>query len=321
MSVRIKPFLLDERRRRSVSVAEWATLWRLLLLLGVVPAHLAADVALLVGEPFGRFGAFNPTGHAAVYLSRICAATPTELRRCEGDETGVVISRYHRIGGYDWIAMPLMPCLYAAHRLDDVPSFADAEAVARRRDMYRRLHLQEFVPDAREGEMPPGDWVQLIGAAYDRNLYGFALPTTQEQDDRLIQHLNSQRNQQRFHLLYRNCAEFARDIINFYYPRAIGRSLIADLGISTPKQAARRLVQYARRRNLPLVHLKINQIPGGLRSTTIRGVNESLIRSKKYVVPLVLLQPWAAVGAATGYLTSGRFNPSRQADAQCVHDL
>lgn len=198
------------------------TLWRLLLLLCVAAAHLAADVALLVAEPFGRFGAFNPTGHAAVYLSRICAATPTELRRCEGDETRVVISRYHRIGGYDWIAMPLIPCLYAVHRPDDVPSFADAEAVARRRDTYGRLYLQEFVPDESEGGMPLRDWVQLIGAAYDRNLYGFALPTTPAQDDRLIQHLNSQRNQQRFHLLSRNCADFARDIINFYYPRQSG---------------------------------------------------------------------------------------------------
>ena len=68
-------------------------------------------VALLAGEPFGRFGSFNPTGHAALYLSRICAETPTLLRRCQHGETGVVISRYHRIAGYDWIAMPLTPWL------------------------------------------------------------------------------------------------------------------------------------------------------------------------------------------------------------------
>jgi hypothetical protein len=29
------------------------------------------------------------------------------LRPCQPGELGVVISRYHRVGGYDWIAMPV----------------------------------------------------------------------------------------------------------------------------------------------------------------------------------------------------------------------
>ena len=41
-----------------------------------------ADVALLMEQPYGDFGKFNPTGHAAVFLSDICAETPTQLRRC-----------------------------------------------------------------------------------------------------------------------------------------------------------------------------------------------------------------------------------------------
>jgi len=36
-------------------------------------------------EPFGNFGDMNPTGHAAIYLNRVCAETPTQLRRCEAE--------------------------------------------------------------------------------------------------------------------------------------------------------------------------------------------------------------------------------------------
>ncbi len=36
------------------------------------------------------------------------------------------------------------------------------------------------------GETPKGDWMQLVGAAYDRSIYGFALETTQEDDERRI---------------------------------------------------------------------------------------------------------------------------------------
>ena len=67
------------------------------------------------GRAVWDFGAFNPTGHAAVYLNHVCAETPTELRMCRTGEYGVVISRYHKIDGYDWIAIPLIPYLYAVN--------------------------------------------------------------------------------------------------------------------------------------------------------------------------------------------------------------
>jgi hypothetical protein len=86
----------------------WAVCF--LILLGATRVH--ADAALLVEEPYGHFGALNPTGHAAIYLNRICAESPTTLRRCQPGEMGVVISRYNKIAGRDWIAIPLVPYLY-----------------------------------------------------------------------------------------------------------------------------------------------------------------------------------------------------------------
>jgi hypothetical protein len=209
--------------------------------------------------------------------------------------------------------------LYAVNRPEDVPASANADAVAQLRDTYRRTHLQELAPDAPEGKTPKGGWTQLVGAAYDRSFYGFALETTLEDDERLIVFLNSQRNQRRFHLLYRNCADFARSIINFYYPRALRRSLIADIGIATPKHSAKTLVSYCRRRSdLSLSRFMIPQVPGKRRSSKVRGVSESLIRSKQFVAPLLLLEPWAAAAVAVAYLASGRFNLTRQPQTVCA---
>jgi hypothetical protein len=278
---------------------------------------LSARVALLVAEPFGAFGRFNPTGHAAVYLSGACAESPVKLRLCAPGESGVVISRYNGIGGYDWVAVPLLPYLYAVERPEDVPESANALDVAQLRDGYRRLHLENVAPDGPEGETPGGHWIQLVGSAYDRTIYGFALETTPEDDARLIEYLNSRPNSDRFNLFYRNCADFARGVVNFYYPRAVRRSLFADAGITTPKHLAKALATYSRRRELDLTRFVIPQIPGGPKSTKIRGVSESLVHSKKYVVPLVVLQPWIAGTAAVAYFTTGRFNPVPESDAVC----
>src|SRR5580704_15496220 len=93
-------------------------------------ATMRADVALFLEEPFGAFGGMTPTGHAAIYLSRVCADTPVLLRRCGPDEQGVVLSRYHRIAGYDWIAIPPIPYLYAVERADRVPAAVTPQDVA-----------------------------------------------------------------------------------------------------------------------------------------------------------------------------------------------
>ncbi len=133
-----------------------------------------ADAALLMEEPYGDFGAFNPTGHAAIYLNHVCAETPTRLRAGRPGEPGAVISRYHRIDGYNWLAIPLVPYLYAVERVEDVPAEADAGLEAHLRDEYRRNHLEEYAPDVadgkRAGEAPGGEWTQLIGASYDRKI-------------------------------------------------------------------------------------------------------------------------------------------------------
>lgn len=275
-------------------------------------------VTLLLEEPYGTFGGMNPTGHAAVYLSHVCAQTPLTLRRCHDGELGVVISRYDRIAGYDWIAIPLLPYLYAVDHPEEVPSEVTPPQVAELRDAWRRANLENLVPDAPDNGAPKGDWTQLVGSAYDRTIYVFGIETTEQQDDRFIAMLNSRANNRRFNIFFHNCADFARHTIDFYYPHAVHRSLFADAGITTPKQAARSFLSYSKKhKDLQFSAFVIPQVPGTVpRSSPVRGVLESLVKSKRYALPLVsiaALHPAFTGSLAFAWIEGSRFNPRRAA--------
>jgi hypothetical protein len=288
----------------------------LLALLSLGAASARADVAVLLEEPYSYDGAFAGTGHAAVYLSNICADSPTSLRRCLPGESGVVISRYHRIAGYDWIAVPLYPYLYAIEKPQDIPLFTDGKLEAALRDRYRRENYEQLVPDGPNGETPAGDWYELIGSAYDRTLYAFQLPTTADQDDAFIAKYNSQPNRESYKFVTNNCADFVKSVVNFYYPKAVRRGLISELDVSTPKHAAKTFVQYARKHpDLHMTAYVIPQVPGTIRrSRPVRGALESVFKAKKYEVPLLVLHPVVGGAFVAGYyLGGGPFNPSKNA--------
>lgn len=137
------------------------------------------------------------------------------------------------------------------------------------------------------------------------------MTTSPEADDRIIRTLNAQPNRRRFNLLFRNCADFAKDVLNAYYPGAIHANRIADFGMTTPKQVARSLVAYgASHPEAALAAFAVPQIPGSRPLTHApKGVMEVLITSKKYLLPLALMPAWIPAGLAGGYLAAGRFDP------------
>jgi hypothetical protein len=275
-------------------------------LLAATYAH--ASVALLMEEPYGEFGAVNPTGHAAVYFNRICADSPTVLRPCHDGEYGVVISRYHKIDGYDWLAMPLIGYLYAVDSPSDIPPSVDKEQVATLRDAYRKQHLLALAPDTRQGRSPKGEWTELVGSSYDRTIHGFQIDSTPAQDQRFITIFNDRRNVGHFNLLFHNCADFSRVVLDIYMPHAIHRNFIADVGLMTPKQVARSLVSYGKKHpELDMSAFVIPQVPGSMhRSHPVDGVAESLVKSKKYLLPMVFLAPEVTGGVVVAYLADGR---------------
>jgi hypothetical protein len=281
-------------------------------------AFARSSATLLLEEPYGTLGFFTGTGHVAVYLSGVCAETPVVLRPCAPGETGIVISRYNGVSKHDWVAIPLIPYLYAVERPEDIPLFADPKMTAFLRDRYRRKYLEDIAPDIRNGETPGGNWYQLVGSSYDRTIYGFEIETTPEQDLALIRKLNSSPNVSHFHTASRNCADLAKDIINFYYPKALHRSIFADLGITTPKQMAKTIAKYsARHPEVRSARLVIAQVPGSMaRSTTAHGVVESFFKSKKYIVPSAVVSPiFAGCVAGVYFVTgAGRFEPAKNAN-------
>jgi hypothetical protein len=295
-----------------------------LIVLAVACASSARGSAtLLLEEPSGKLGFFTATGHAAVYLSGVCAETPLALRPCAPGELGAVISRYNGVGGYDWVAVPLIPYLYAVERAEDIPLFVDPKMVSFLRDQYRRKHLEAVAPDRSDGQTPGGNWYELVGSAYDRAAYSFQVETTSAQDQAFIREYNSSPNRSHFRTVSRNCADFAKDVINFYYPKTLHRSVIADVGITTPQQMAKMLIKFsARHPQLQFSRFVIPQIPGSVaRSTPVHGVVESFFKSKKYIVPSVVVSPIFAGCVAAVYVGTGagRFDPARQAlvfDAQ-----
>jgi hypothetical protein len=277
--------------------------------------QLSASVTVLLEEPYGYDGAFGGVGHAAVYLNRVCAASSSSLRRCDEGEYGVVISRYDRIGGHDWIAIPLLPYLYAVTVPQDIPVYADNQTVASFRDQYRHEHLQGLAPDDPSGRTPDGSWAQLVGSAYNRTTFTYGIETTPERDDEFIRWLNGRPNRPLYRAVTRNCADFVRDVVNFYYPKAVSRAIIADFGITTPKRVARSLSKYSREHSdLEFVSRVIPQVPGTIRrSKPIHGMAESVFKAKKYMVPLAFFQPYVAGAFAAAYLVEGRFKTDRRA--------
>ncbi len=274
-----------------------------------------AGATLFLGEPYGHDAAFAGTGHAAVYLSGVCATTPVVLRRCAPGETGIVLSRYRGIGGYDWIAIPLVPYLYAVEKPENIPLYADRKLVAFLRDQYRRKHLESVVPDLPDGGTPAGDWYELTGASYLRTIYTFEIETTPEQDDALILLLNNRTNRQRWNLITANCADFTRQVISLYYPHSVHRSIIGDLGVTTPKQLARTLSKYNQQHpELEGARFVIPQVPGTIpRSKRVKGVFEVMLTAKKYMLPIFVFHPYAAGTAVAVYVQHWHFNPGKNA--------
>jgi hypothetical protein len=270
-------------------------------------ARGGAQAALLMEEPYGIFGVLNPTGHNAIYFERICAETPVTLRRCQAGEMGVVIARYEGIDGHDWVAIPLVPYLYAVENAADAPAHVGRDTVERLRNHYREAHLESLGATLSPGNFWHGGWTQLVGAAYERRIFAFRFETTSEQDDALIRQLNAGPNRTSFNLLFSNCADFSRELLNHYFPHVFERSIFPDAGMTTPKQTTYRLVRYARKHpEAQLTIFEFPQIPGYRHeSHSAKGIDESLATSV-YTIPIAVLNPYLAGGLFADYLVRGR---------------
>jgi hypothetical protein len=208
---------------------------------------------------------------------------------------------------YDWIAIPLIPYLYSVENAHEVPAHVDRETVHRLRDRYREAHLLGLGEDIPAGNLVSGGWTQLVGVSYERRIYAFRFATTDAQDDDFITRMNDRRNRSHFQLLFNNCSDFARQILNLYFPRTFRRSIFPDAGVTTPKQLAYKLERYAGKHpEIQLEIFEIPQIPGYRRhSRSNKSIAESLATTA-YAIPIALANPYLAGGLFVDYLVRGR---------------
>jgi hypothetical protein len=153
----------------------------------------------------------------------------------------------------------------------------------------------------------------LIGASYLRTIYTFEIEASAEQDAKLIALLNDRSNRQHWNLVTANCADFARNVISIYYPHSVHRSIVGDLGVTTPKQLARTFSKYTSQHpELQPSKFVIPQVPGSIpRSKRIKGVFEVMLTAKKYMWPIFLVHPYAAGTAVAIYVQHWHFNPGK----------
>ena len=131
----------------------------------------------------------------------------------------------------------------------------------------------------------------------------------------LLRYVNDKKNVGHFNLFFHNCADFSRVVLDIYLPHAIHRNFIADVGLMTPKQAARSLVKYGKKHpEVEMSAFVIPQVAGSVpRSHGVDGVAESLVKSKKYLLPLVVLNPEVTGGIVVAYLVDGRLKLPKDA--------
>lgn len=283
----------------------------------LTPGIVKADISYLLLESVGVSGEASSAGHSAIYFSNICAESPIEMRICRPGEMGIVIALYPDFGAnkdYEWIAVPLIPYLYGVENESKIPLYVNGEIRTLLRERYRRNHLLSLVPDTADGSVPKGRWQQMIGNTYNRDIYSFTVRTSPKEDAALIEKINSIPNENRYSTLYHNCADFAREVINTYYPRAARRDVLNDFTMTSPKAVARSLSRYATKRPEMLFNIvKYSQLAGPIRrSMDSRNYSQMAFTSKKYLAPQLLFNRFLLAGFVVSYFTTGRFNTHNQ---------
>jgi hypothetical protein len=256
-------------------------------------------------------------GHSAVYLSRVCPETPIKLRLCAPGEQGSVLQNYQDYKEdqpYEWNIVPLSEYLYGVDDLRDRPLFATPELLTALQNHYRATYLRDLCTTPRCIKDADANWRDAVAAAFVREIYIFSVHTTVEQDEQFIREFNARPNVNHYHAVSRNCADFAKMVVNLYFPHSAHRDFLNDFGMTGPKAIARSFTHYAEHHpELQLRVIRVEQVPGTYRrSSDCREGTEQTVRSTKWLVPITVLEVHAVPVLAASYVLTGRFNPDHE---------
>ncbi len=302
----------------------------LLLAMMVMPMMLSgwarADMGLMLNEALGMGASrWTGAGHAAIYLSNICAASPVTVRPCEPGENGVVLTNYRNFGedrSYRWNAIPLNIYLYGVEDERERALYATPTVRWILQERYREKYMGA-VCTGRCQTNASVFWREGVAATFERDIYVFVVKTTAEQDRRLLAKLQGDPNEDHFNGATNNCADFAAELLNTVFPRAARADHLNDFLMTSPKAVAKSLTHYAQRHpELGLRVVRYTQVPGEFpKSHDNRKGTEQLWRANKWRIPLAVVMPEALAAAGVSYAASGRFNPEREMERYPVEEM
>src|SRR5277367_3646863 len=211
-----------QKLRTSAALLFGSALAALLLL----TPQARADAGVVLNESLDTSVArITGSGHTAVYLSRVCPdGSPVKMRLCLPGEQGSIVSNYTTLGEdqpYEWNIVPLSVYLYGVEDPGDRPLVSSKAIKAALEERYRDKYLAAICSGERCRSGKSAEWREMVGATLERSLYIFVVKTTVEQDRALIAEFNSSPNVNHFSGVTNNCADFARRVLDTYYPHSV----------------------------------------------------------------------------------------------------
>ena len=290
-----------------------------LLLSSIFARPAFADAGVVLNESLDTSVArITGSGHSAIYLSRVCPDnSPTKMRLCRPGEQGSVVSNYTTLGEdvpYEWNIVPLSVYLYGVEDPRNRPLVSSREIKTALEERYREKYLTGICEGKECRTSNGAEWREMVGATLERSLYIFVVKTSVEKDRALIAEFNARTNHNHFNGMTHNCADFARLVLNTYYPGAVKPDYINDFFMTSPKAVAHSFTRYGNEHpELDLRVLHFAQVPGTIkRSYECRSGTEEIYHSKKFLIPLGVFA-WQGIPAAfSTYALTGRFNPEHQ---------
>ncbi len=214
---------------------------------------------------------------------------------------------------FAWNAVPLYLFLYGVENQLDQPLVVWPELRRLLQDAARENYLAEICKSESCATARRAHWRDMLASNFIRDIYLFQAKTTLQQDLKLMAYLNSRPNSNHYNGITNNCADFAADVLNFYFPGSARPDHLNDFGMTSPKAISKSFTHYARRHPALGLHvLRFSQLPGRFTpSHDVRKGTESAFRSKKWLLPMLF--HWHELVLFTAsYALTGRFNPERE---------
>lgn len=274
-----------------------------------------ADVGVILADPTTvGAGSYTNAGHSLVYLSEICPATPTRARLCHPGEQGSIVTTYpnfREAQPYAWNLVPLSLYLEGLPHPGNRLLYASRTVktmleLTARIGYFRGVCSHDHCP-----EHSHSYWRDLVASTAERDVFIYAVHSTRAQDEAVVKWLNESANVNHYHGMTTNCAAFTRSLLNVIFPHSVHRDLVNDLGMMSPKSAARSFSHWAHKHpELGFYSLHFAQKPGSIpRCGLARSGTEQAMHTKKYLLPAAMIGDHEVAGSFfVAYLLTGRFN-------------